>query len=396
MGILTLVRFLFGDRQAILQLAANRATVPIGFLFVLSAGFAREYDGEDLWHEPWHLLLPLGASVAASFLLFCLAMLGTSRHEGPSFFAAYRSFLGLFWMTAPLAWLYAIPYERFLGPVDAMGANLISLGIVAAWRVILMTRLLVVLCNFDLAKALFRVLAFADAVALAALNFVPVPLLDLMSGIRLSDRDKLLQEIARNIGLLGGCSAPIWFIGAFATGMVSVPGRWQASVQGAERGRPTWPLEILGLTSVGIWAAILPFTQPEQQLRRQVEQDFNEGRIASALATMSAHLPADFPPHWLPPPRFISRYGDRGSLLDIVAQMQRMPTAPWVREIYLRKLRDQWNNARSADHDELWRLARLLAHLPEGDDILKEMEQNEHASYFLELKAMVREVRFEK
>ena len=40
----------------------------------------------------------------------------------------FRSFLNLYWMTAPLAWLYAIPFERFLSPADATTANLALLG----------------------------------------------------------------------------------------------------------------------------------------------------------------------------------------------------------------------------------------------------------------------------
>ena len=47
----------------------------IGLLFVLAAGVAREYDGEDLWHEPWHVLLPLGASLATSLVLYLLVRL---------------------------------------------------------------------------------------------------------------------------------------------------------------------------------------------------------------------------------------------------------------------------------------------------------------------------------
>jgi len=59
MGIGTLLRYLIGDRKAILAIAGSRHSLWIGFLFVLSAGLAREYDGEDLLHEPWHALIPL-------------------------------------------------------------------------------------------------------------------------------------------------------------------------------------------------------------------------------------------------------------------------------------------------------------------------------------------------
>jgi hypothetical protein len=73
MNIRTVLRYLVGNRQAIRDLASSRWTLLVGFLFVLSAGFARDYDGKDLLQEPWHLLLPLVASLASSFLLFCLA-----------------------------------------------------------------------------------------------------------------------------------------------------------------------------------------------------------------------------------------------------------------------------------------------------------------------------------
>src|SRR5262245_33154150 len=73
MGILMLVRYLCGSRDAIQTIAGNRHAPWIGLLFVLSAGFAREYDGEDLLHEPWYVVIPVGASLVTSFLLFSLA-----------------------------------------------------------------------------------------------------------------------------------------------------------------------------------------------------------------------------------------------------------------------------------------------------------------------------------
>jgi hypothetical protein len=106
----TLFRYLLGNREAILTIAGNRHALWIGFLFVLSAGFAREYDGEDLLHEPWHLVIPLGASLASSFALFSLAY-GVTAAKGAlwrAFFTNYASFLGLFWMTEP-------PPKRFDG-----------------------------------------------------------------------------------------------------------------------------------------------------------------------------------------------------------------------------------------------------------------------------------------
>ncbi|MFO0841704.1 MAG: hypothetical protein U0797_04780 [Gemmataceae bacterium] len=131
MNVRILLRYLLGRRDAIEAIAGNRNALWIGLLFVLSAGFAREYDGEDLWNEPGYLVIPLGASLVSSSLLFLLAY-GIAAGNGGArwgmFFPSYFAFLGLFWMTAPLAWLYAVPYEHFLSPVEAMRANLVTLG----------------------------------------------------------------------------------------------------------------------------------------------------------------------------------------------------------------------------------------------------------------------------
>ena len=63
MTLSTLPRYLLGRESAILEVIESRGVLLLGFLFVLSAGFAREYDGEDLVAEPWHVLIPLAASV---------------------------------------------------------------------------------------------------------------------------------------------------------------------------------------------------------------------------------------------------------------------------------------------------------------------------------------------
>src|SRR5262245_2996220 len=201
MRIATLFRYLIGDRGAILTIAGSRQALGVGLLFVLSAGFAREYDGQDLLHEPWHLLVPLAASLASSFVLFSVAY-GVAVFKGVAvrpFLRRYGSFLGLFWMTAPLAWLYAIPYARFLGAANAMRANLLTLGVVSAWRVALMVRVLMVVLHHSFPAAFCLVLTFADAVALTLLTFLPVRLFDIMAGIRLSEGEIVLREVSQAV-----------------------------------------------------------------------------------------------------------------------------------------------------------------------------------------------------
>ena len=208
MGIGTLLGYLIGSRSAILTLAGHPHSWLLGLVFVLSAGFAREYDGEDLLHEPWYLAVPLGASLVSSFLLFCVLYIpsGLTGASGPPFVAAYRTFLGLFWMTAPLAWLYAVPYERLLDPVSAAYANVFTLALVSAWRVALMVRVGVVLFGLSPWAALFRVLAFSDSAALVAINFLPFSIIEIMGGVRVSEADSVVRSAAQFVACWGGWS----------------------------------------------------------------------------------------------------------------------------------------------------------------------------------------------
>ncbi len=374
MRVRTFALYLIGNRQAILDVAADRGGLWVGLLFVLSAGFAREYDGQDLLREPWHLLVPVGASLAASFLLFLVACgpLFLRRQGRPPFFAAYRSFLTLFWMTAPLAWLYAIPYERFLSPGAATSANLWTLALVAVWRVALITRVVSVITGRDLVLSAMQVMAFADAAALLAVYLMPKPVMSYMGGIRLTESEVHIYTAQTVVGVLGILSAPIWAVGA---------------VVACFRGRPAWQVPanppqtvfasrgLLGLAALSllIWLPILPWTQAEQQLRSRVEDDMKAGRIADALDLMSAHAAADFPPQWDPPPRV--GYGEKTPrFFDVMEVLMAHNCAPWVRASYVDKLwryfekeHDYALNAYTKD--ELADLLRILSQLPEGPDM---------------------------
>jgi hypothetical protein len=149
----TLVEYLIGRQKAIQEIANNRHSLLIGFLLCFSAGLARHYDGKYLAREPWFLLAPAGASILTSSILFLFIYIATSvraRKIIPGIVRFYLSFLGLYWMTAPLAWLYGIPYERFVNDVDAAQANVWTLELVSLWRVLLISRVVSVLtpCSF--------------------------------------------------------------------------------------------------------------------------------------------------------------------------------------------------------------------------------------------------------
>ena len=82
----------------------------------------------------------------------------------------WLSFMGLFWMTAPVAWIYAIPVERFVDSISAAWANVALLSLVSLWRVLLMTRVIQVTTKAPFFIALVWVL-FAACIEVLVVFF---------------------------------------------------------------------------------------------------------------------------------------------------------------------------------------------------------------------------------
>jgi hypothetical protein len=373
MSIRTLLKYLVGNREAILQIGRTPGALWLGALFVLSAGFAREYDGKDLWAEPWHLAIPFAASLVTSFLLFLLVN-GVARARGVGlqpFWPAYRVFLSLYWMTAPLAWLYAIPVERMASAGEAMQANLWLLGTVAVWRVALMTRVVSVLYGASAWATLFPVMLFADSVALGVLFLTPMPMFNIMGGVRLSEREEVILTVVFFFRIATFATWFVWFLGT----MITLQGQrsWQYALAEARPvGAVNRSLWILGVCAIAVWLPLLPRTQPEQRLRHAVETDFSQRRIADAVGKMSAHRPDDFPPHWDPPPHVA--YAEEGQLplLDVL-EVAIDPAVPaWIQDLYADKLENQmrdwsWFENHRAD---LGQLLTVLKRMPRGREVL--------------------------
>lgn len=380
MTLLTLIMYLLGSREAILRVARSRQSLWLGLLFVLAAGFAREYDGEDLLAEPWHLLIPLAASVVSSAVLYGLVRLVAAAHRAkePLLVPGYLDFLGLYWMTAPLALLYAIPFERFLTAADSVKANLWLLALVAAWRVLLMSRVVSVIYQAPLWATFATVMLFADTVAIVILFATPVPIVSIMGGIRLSESENVLQAVLMLLRFVTVVSWPIW---AIATGVALFrrSSEWHYVPITGEGPPVALHLWAFGAVALVAWAFVLPFTQPEQQLRQRVERDLRAGRIEKALATMSAHERSDFPPHWDPPPRVA--YGETNpNIVDVYETLDRMAVKPWVRQIYGLSL---LNELGASDYSAMWsqlsieeveRRVAILERLPNRQEGIAEYE----------------------
>ncbi|MBY0231406.1 MAG: hypothetical protein K2W96_19145 [Gemmataceae bacterium] len=163
----------------------------------------------------------LGASLLASYQLFCLVWWASSaRPEAiplPVGRSGYLSFLGLFWMTAPLAWLYPIPYDRFLSYEAAIDANVATLGLVALWRVLLTMRFVAVCADLKPRAAVGIVLgfsAFAAAAAVIGYFMANISLVGMMGGLRPLDgpRDRAHQWMAQVGGAVCWVFTPVLLI----------------------------------------------------------------------------------------------------------------------------------------------------------------------------------------
>lgn len=163
----------------------------------VSAGIARNYDAAYLPRHPHLLLLPAVASLMTSSLIFYAVQSLYRRHGGElaSYWKGYWQFLGLFWMTAPLAWLYAIPVERWLDAKDAMIANLWLLAVVALWRVLLTIRVVRVVYGLSRMASTASVGIVSAIVTFFALVVERSAVVRVMGGIRMSEQEQLLVTI---------------------------------------------------------------------------------------------------------------------------------------------------------------------------------------------------------
>jgi len=135
-------RYLVGSESAIRELAAWRGTLRLGFVLVATAGVARHYDDNLGLVGFWWLIGPVIASVVSSLIVFGVVALTLKppRAAGGERPPSYEVFLGLFWMTAPCAWIYAIPVEHWNDDLGAAKWNVAFLVFVAGWRVLIIAR----------------------------------------------------------------------------------------------------------------------------------------------------------------------------------------------------------------------------------------------------------------
>jgi hypothetical protein len=332
--------FLISDAGAIREVAREKASLFAGIVLVLSAGIAREYDQTYFFAEPHKYFEPLIISFFSCLIIYIfVAPLNRAsvpenpdRPSGapaPQSWIEFPQFLALFWMTAPIAWLYALPVERFLSPADAAKANIALLCIVAGWRVILMSRVISVLSKSSFSRALCSVLIPAAGLVFLASVGTSLSLIRLMGGMQYSPEETVIARAAE-FGF--GASLIVGFVTLIALATIkrsSEPGEPEAQVNGRFA-----VLELLII--LVIWTGLAVYSQPKLAMSFEARRLLRDDPKA-LLAFLSQHSLKDFSPsHRLPPdPYGYAAFEELPQLFEAMDGSE----APWVRDHYLKYLK---------------------------------------------------------
>lgn len=334
----TIIRYLFGQAEAIRTVASARSAIWTGIILVFLTSIARNYDQTHISESPFKWLFgSLLFSLVSGTWLYQVSYCGFARREmaledKKSVWDHWKQFMGLFWMTAPIAWLYAIPVERFLEPVEAAKANVTLLAIVSLWRVLLMARVLQVACGAPFSRTLLWVL-FPAAVEVLVVFFIgglfAEAIMRGMGGLRNSPAEDVVFYAMYNAFGVSFWSAPVLLIVAFFWRTKNVAKPLQPVV------KTDLPWIFLITTTIFWIAAAIP-NQRQLWKSAEAERLLREDRIIELLNFYSAHERKDFAPSRILPPK-IYELESFETLPKLLAKMDGKE-APWVRELAFEKI----------------------------------------------------------
>jgi hypothetical protein len=175
----TLVRLLTFRLDAAGYAALGLREARVGLVLAWIAGIGRYWD-----HPTAGLAQKSGVGsvvyvlLLSALLWLVLRPMGTHRR-------AYWNVAAMVGSSSPLAWLYALPVERWTDVQTAIDLNIAFLAVVAVWRVLLYARYLKVGCSLNWIPASVCTLLPLCAIvtALMALNLEQA-VFDLMGGLQ--------------------------------------------------------------------------------------------------------------------------------------------------------------------------------------------------------------------
>jgi len=338
--------FLFGDADSIRRIAACPNGLFQGGLLVLSAALARTWTRHDLSMKPWLLAVPFAASFAACVLLTVSLMVWRPATAG-DFLRNLPELLVLFWMTAPLAWLYGIPFERVLSAASAVKWRLRMLLLVSVWRMALLMQVVSVLYHIPAPSASLLLFSFGNVVALIALNVDrprrvenPPAIIAVMGGI--SPQGRRTTQTLRTVS---GCLVPLLWItlGPLLLATAFFDRSYGSSHVVVSELSPQMASSNVwwfAAGSVAFWSLLLPRAQRRQRLKTAVGSMFEERKYASLVWLLHEHRLADLPDGWGLPLENVFLGEDPSPLFGVIEAAWKLPEDSWVQKTVSKEFRE--------------------------------------------------------
>ena len=326
--------FLVGHRGAIRRVAGSRAALAVGAVLCMSAGIARHYDGRAFIDAPWKLLICIGVALlnASIIYLFVGPLIARQAGEHDAAQSRYLPWLTCFLMTAPCAWLYALPVELWTNPVTATKLNMALLGVVSLWRVALMARTAQVIGGLPLRQAAAAIVLPAGSIMGIAIYFHGKETMSSMMGAATSPADRWFIGI--HMPLVAGLLVAAGI--AFAVWLMALRDRREPAAL-PELLRSPLSLPALGLAVaavvVGVVAALPTQRQVVEMARIHSLYDIHDQ--GPMLAALSAHQPEDFGRQLVLRP---DAHRSEAIWVGRVFAAMDESTAPWVRQAYVEKI----------------------------------------------------------
>ena len=368
--------FLTGNRGAIERVAGSWWSLLIGAILVLSGGIARNYDHLDLLRDPEWIYGPIVASIITSLIVFSFVKiyLRLNKSPKPVKWRQYFSFLCLYWMTAPCAWLYGLPVEAYTDLLTATKWNIVFLVVVSVWRIVLMTRSLTVLTQAGYTASLLAVL-FPSAIIMCVGGFFKgLALVGIMGGVRLPPHNDLLRHATEATVFMSFWLAifTLLFALLFASQLkrARMPLPWRVE-------RPPVSTLVTALVALFVWAGVSYPRQQQVQRNHHLNRLIETEQFSEAVQYASQFEKKDFSTiHFLPP----DPYSRKRRYYHLVPHLNGSEPK-WLRDTWIHQYAEALLSTQFGIREEE---ARLIEQIPELRNLVEQRADAELNERLLE------------
>lgn len=381
----------FSFMDVLLALVGHRASIlraidsERGLLFMLAmvgiASICREYDGASFFHQPGELIKPLITSVILASVLFVAVILARilAHCRSEQLSSAYRRFLMGYWITAPLAWFYAVPVETFTDAITAVYLNLTLLSVVAVWRVALFTRIASVITGLPAWIVLCWIGPVCCFVACVAMGLIRLDIVGVMGGIRLSESEQILVNFTRQADMILTWIGWSLVLGFFASLFVLYSMRLDSPIAPAYRpckiAKSNW--SVLAAIFVALLGGCVYF-QPKQFRAAQVNRLIKANSIGEAIALMERHQRDDYPAGQFVKRERVFRWSWKESIAPRIRLLLDLEVQPWIADQLIFSLPESlYDAAKEVVRADYRDPEKQLGELRELQELLKRLREQE-------------------